>query len=162
MTLQEAKRLPSLFIDDAYIFWLNFSGNEKGKNRKGDRNFCIEIPDEEMVQALTEDRWNVKIRPPREEGDKAINYIQVAVNWDERYPHLDPKIIQISGINGTETDIDESMVSTLDQIEMEDIKVKIRPRAWTDDETGEVRIKAYLAELRFVEVPRDFRTRYRH
>jgi hypothetical protein len=56
-------------IDDAKIIFRNFAGRGDKFNREGDRNFAVMIPDEDMANELADRGWNVKIKPPREDGD---------------------------------------------------------------------------------------------
>ena len=64
-----------LEINDARIIWKNFTGRGDRFNREGDRNFHLVIPTQEDCNLLLSDKnkygdsWNVKIKPPREEGD---------------------------------------------------------------------------------------------
>ena len=57
----------SMIIENANIFWLNFSGAERQYNPPGRRNFCVDL-DEELAQQLMSEGWNVHVREPREEG----------------------------------------------------------------------------------------------
>ena len=59
-----------LQIDDARIIYRNFSGTGSKFNREGDRNFAVVIEDPELADALINEGWNVKIKPPRD-GDEA-------------------------------------------------------------------------------------------
>ena len=66
-----------LVIDHADIFWTNFRGEEKvakstGKivNMKGQRNFNVYIYDNDLAEELIDTGWNVRILPPRNEGDE--------------------------------------------------------------------------------------------
>ena len=162
MTLEEAKRLPNIDIEDAHLMmgkFRNFSGRPSKYNREGDRNFCVRIEDEEMAQRLTDDNWKVKILAPREEGDRATNYLQVSVKWNPAFPRLNPKIFLVSGINGRKTEIDEETVDMLDDIEIEHVDLSIRPRPWTDDD-GVVWIKAYLDTMYITDRPDRFASKY--
>ena len=64
-----------LQIDDARIIFRNFSGEPSKFNRAGDRNFAVVIPEQDIADALINDGWNVKIKPPREEGDTPFMYL---------------------------------------------------------------------------------------
>lgn len=149
------KKIPNIDIEDAYLLpgkFRNFSGREGKFNHKGDKNFCVRIDDDQMAQQMTEDNWKVKILAPREEGERATNYLPVAVKWQDRedLKHLNPKIFLVSGINGRKTQLDEESVEMLDDIEIEHVDLSIRPRPWTDDD-GIVWIKAYLDTMYVTE-----------
>lgn len=79
-----------LEIDDAQITFRNFEGRASKKNREGDRNFVLIIPDQEIADALIADEnefgisWNVKIKEPKEEGDKPFIYLPVKMKFNKR------------------------------------------------------------------------------
>ena len=59
-----------LQIDDARIVYRNFRGEGSKFNREGDRNFAVVIDDAKWADLLTNEGWNVKIKPPRDEDDE--------------------------------------------------------------------------------------------
>ena len=116
-----------LQIDDARIIFRNFEGREDKYNRKGDRNFALVIPNQEIADQLMEDTnefgvgWKVKIRDPREEGDTPFMCLPVNVKFNAR----GPKIVLISG--NKQTQLDEDSVSILDDIDIACVDLDIRP-----------------------------------
>ena len=75
-------------IDDARIIYRNFAGAPSKFNREGDRNFAVVIDDQDIAEALTEKGWNVKIKPPREEGDEPFMFLPVKVKFNDRGPKV--------------------------------------------------------------------------
>lgn len=116
-----------LQIDNARICFRNFRGEEGKYNREGDRNFALVIPDSEMAEALQNDTnqygasWNVKIRPPREEGDEPFIYLPVKVKFNERGP-----IVYLQS-GGNRVKLDEESISMLDDIDIRSVDLDIRP-----------------------------------
>lgn len=136
-------------IADAHIFYRNFSGVEKKYNPAGNRNFCVEIPENVMVddvplyQVLLEEGWNVRLMPPRKEGDAPMHYIQVNVS----YKNTPPNIWLIAGRRKTR--LDEGSVDSLDYAEIKTVDLVINPYNW---EPG--RVKAYLKTM-YIEIVQD-------
>ena len=58
------------------------------------------------------------------------------------------KVYLYSG--GRRTELDEETIATLDYAEYRTADLTVRPRIWTDDKTGEKRVKAYLQEMHVV------------
>ena len=116
-----------LQIDDARIVFRNFEGREDKYNRKGNRNFALVIPNQEIADALMDAKneygvgWKVKIRDPREEGDAPFMYLPVNVKFNGR----GPKVVLISG--NKQTPLDEDSVSILDDIDIACVDLDIRP-----------------------------------
>ena len=116
-----------LQIDAARIIFRNFEGREDKYNRKVNRNFALVIPNQEIADALMDDKnefgvgWKVKIRDPREEGDAPFMYLPVNVKFNTR----GPKIVLISG--NKQTPLDEDSVSILDDIDIACVDLDIRP-----------------------------------
>ena len=134
-----------LQIDDARICFRNFRGEGGKYNKEGDRNFALIIPDEEMAEALQKDEnqygagWNVKIKPPREEGDEPFMYLSVKVKFNDR----GPKIYLESGRNRIK--LDEESVSMLDEIDILSVDLDVRP--YDDEINGKPFRSAYLQSM---------------
>ena len=93
---------------------------------KGKRNFNWKIEGAELADRLVADGWNVKIKPPREEGDKPFMHLAVKVNFEGWNP---PNIYLVSG-NVTRK-LDADTVGILDDFDI--IKVNFDIRAYDYD-----------------------------
>ncbi len=134
-----------LQIDNARICFRNFRGLADKFNKEGDRNFALIIPDEEMAEALQNDTnqygagWNVKIKPPREEGDEPFIYLPVKVKFNDR----GPKVYLESGRN--RVTLTEETVGMLDEIDIISVDLDIRP--YDDEINGRPFRAAYLQSM---------------
>ena len=128
-----------LQIDDARIIYRNFSGVGSKFNREGDRNFAVYIPDEDIANELKERGWNVKIKPPREDGDDPFMFLPVKIKFNDR----GPSVYLVTG--NKKTPLNENTVSCLDDIDILSVDLDIRPYDWeVNDKTGRT---AYLQSI---------------
>lgn len=147
-----------LQIDDARLIFRNFSGKPDKFNREGDRNFAIVIPTQEQADALLNDTnewgvgWNVKIKPPREDGDEPFRYLKVKLSFNDR----GPAIYLNSG--GNRRRLTEETIGILDNIDIERVDLDIRPY----DDTGNYGPfrSAYLQAMEVVQNIDRFAARY--
>lgn len=141
-----------LQIDDARIWYTNFSGAASKFNREGDRNFVVIIEDQEAADALIREGWNVKIKPPREEGDEPFMYLPVKVKFNDR----GPTIYLRSG--KAMNKLDEETVGILDDIDIVSVDLDIRPYDW--EVNGKAGRTAYLQSIHVTQEVDRFADRY--
>lgn len=115
-----------LQFDDAKLAFRNFSGRGDEFNREGDRNFAIVIDDQEIADTLIEEGWNVKIKPPRVEGEEPFMFLKVKVKFGG---FRDPNINLISG--NARVRLTEDTVGCLDDADILYADLDIRPYNWT-------------------------------
>ena len=132
-----------LQIDDARIIYRNFTGRGDKYNREGDRNFAVVIPEEEMANELTNLGWNVKIKPPREDGDTPFMFLPVKVKFNGRGPNVYLK----TGRNKNR--LDEESIGLLDDIDIVCVNLDIRPYDW--DVNGKSGRTAYLQNIEVIQ-----------
>ena len=141
-----------LQIDDARIIYRNFKGEGGKFNREGDRNFAVIIPNQEIADALVTEGWNVKIKPPREDGDDPFMYLPVKVKFNERGPHVYLKTGKRSN------KLDEDSIACLDSIDILKVDLDVRPYDW--DVNGKQGRTAYLQGMDVVQDCDRFAARY--
>lgn len=130
--------LGEVLMEDVRIVFRNFAGREGQYNREGDRNFSV-VLDEETADRLEKDGWNVKRKPPREDGDEEFIHLPISVSFKGRPPRL----VLITSRNRTV--LDESTCEMIDYAEIKNVDVIIRPYEWAVN--GKTGVKAYLKTI---------------
>lgn len=130
-------------IEDARIIYRNFTGVGSKYNREGDKNFGVIIPDQEICDALIEQGWNVKIKPPREDGEEPFMFLPVKIKFNERGPAIYVK----SGESVTR--LNEDTVGMVDDIDIVSVDLDLRPYDW--EVNGKTGRTAYLQSMNIIQ-----------
>jgi hypothetical protein len=141
-----------LQIDNAIMVFKNFSGEPDEYTREGDRSFAVVIPTQEMADELIAQGWNVKIKPPREEGDTPFMYLKVKVS----YKYGGPIAYLISG--NARRELTEDSIGMIDHIDIDSVDMDISPSDWTRN--GKSGRTAYLDSIHVVQKLDRFAARY--
>ena len=128
-----------LQIDDARIVYRNFSGKASMYNREGDRNFSVVIPNRDIADELIDAGWNVKVKPPREDGDEPFIHLPVKIKFNGRGP-----IVYIRSGKAM-VKLNEDTIDQLDNISILSVDLDIRPYDW--DINGKRGRTAYLQSI---------------
>ena len=157
-----------LQIDGGRIVHRNFEGRPSKYNKKGDRNFslvipnallidvCDEIPDDAIATETVADYlsslgWNLKVKPPREEGEEEFIFLPIKVNLNGRV-----NIYLASGSRMTK--LVEETVPVVDSIDIEEVDMDIRPYHW--EVNGKTGTAAYLQTMKIVQRVDRFKEEY--
>lgn len=111
-------------IENAQLIFRNFSGKEGKFNPAGSRNFCVILEDENVVQQMISDGWNIKYLKPRDEDDLPKAYLKVKVV----YGKVEPSVWLITGKN--KTLLNEDDIGALDWADIINADLQIRPYKW--------------------------------
>ena len=150
----------NLQIDEARIIFRNFSGTPSKFNRKGERNFAVVIPNEEIANLLINDEneygkgWNVHIKAPNEEGGDPFMYLPVKVSFNAR----GPKVYLRSG--RARRLLSEDTIGLLDQIDIEHVDLDIRPYDGDGEGLSGPFRSAYLSAMEVFQNMDRFEARY--
>lgn len=141
-----------LQIDDAHIIYRNFAGAPSKYNREGDRNFAVVILEQDIADELIERGWNVRIKPPREDGDAPFMYLPVKVKFNDRGPTAYLKSgDKINNLN-------EDTIGLLDNVDIMGVDLDIRPYDWVVN--GKEGRTAYLQSIHVTQNVDRFAARY--
>lgn len=132
-----------LQIDNARIVFRNFSGEASKYNREGDRNFALVIPNQEIADELASNGWNVKIKPPKEEGDEPFMFLPVKVKFND----IGPAVYLKTGRRKNR--LDEESVDILDNIRISNVNLDVRPYDW--EVQGKTGRTAYLQSIEVIQ-----------
>lgn len=144
------RRTENLVIEGAKLIFKNFAGEESKFNRRGNRNFCVVLEQEDAMN-LIDAGWNIKELNTRED-EEPLYYLQTSVSFD----NIPPKVVLISG--RTKTMLDDTTIDTLDYAEIANVDLIIRPYHW--EVNGKTGIKAYLKTMYVTVEVDEFAAKY--
>lgn len=150
----EIKIMPrgNLQIDNAKIIFRNFKGEKGPYNRDGERRFSLIIDDSKWANMLIEEGWNVKIRPPKEEGEEAFMHLPIKIKFNNRGPSIYLR-------SGTAMNkLSEDTCECIDTCDIISVDLDIRPYDW--EVNGETGRTAYLDSMCVVQNVDRFATMY--
>lgn len=127
--------------------WRNFRGEGTQFNPAGKRNFNVRIDDITLVNTLKSRGFNVREMKKQNEDDETSYYMQIKLQFNQ----YGPRVIQYVQGNPNGVELDEDTIETLDNADILDCVIKIRPYDWTMA-TGSQGTTAYLTELA-VQIP---------
>lgn len=128
-------------FEDARLVFTNFAGVGDMYNREGDRHFTIVIPEEEIAEALVAEGWNVKVRPPRNEGDEPFMTMKVKLKFQD----WGPAVYLVTGNKMHK--LDANSAKRLDKIRIAKAEVYISPYEW-NMANGKSGRTAYLKSIK--------------
>ena len=146
------KTVDNIVIENARITFRNFSGEATQYNRAGKRKFSVKIEDPELARDLIADGWNVKARPPREDGDEPMHYLEVEVS----YANIPPKVVAVT--RKAKRVLSEDTIAELDYADIKQVDLTIRPYCW--EVNGATGVKAYLKTMYVVIEEDEFADKY--
>lgn len=130
--------LSNIAIEDAKLFFRNFSGSPSRYNTEGRREFSVAIP-LNLVADLEADGWNVKYGKDKDRNpDPERPYLTVKV----RYDFKPPSVWMITG--GKKVLLSEETVGSLDGATIKSADIVISPSVY--DYRGQKGVAAYLRE----------------
>lgn len=142
----------TVLMEGVRIIFRNFEGKEGPYNKKGDRNFGVILPSQEVAEQMAADGWNVKwLKPSEEEKEEGVEqgppWLQVKVAYDRGRP---PKIVLVTSRG--RTTLDESTVEELDWADISNVDLIVSPYTWNVN--GKSGISAYCKSM-FVTIEED-------
>lgn len=99
-----------------------------------DYDNIVTVPD--LLQAIG---WNVKIKPPREDGDAPFIHLPVKIKFNDR----GPKVYLRTGDNMIE--LDEESIDCIDNVDILGVDMDLRPYDW--EVNGKEGRTAYLQSM---------------
>lgn len=127
-------------LQNVQIIYKNFEGREEF-NQVGNRSFHV-LLDPASADVLEQQGYNVKRKPPMEEGGDEFIHMKVKVSFKGR----PPKVALINRSKGTRNTLDESTVELADHADFERIDITISPYDWRL-KSGQSGRTAYLTEF---------------
>ena len=139
--------MQDLVIRDCKVDYLNLSGEKTEYNPNGYRKFSVILDDEDVVNRMIEDGWNIKPYRPNRQDHAPEWKLEVEARWRNKKGELLPKRLQprIYTLARKKTELTEETVGTLDGANIDKVSLTIRPRIW--DVSGRQGVKAFVKNM---------------
>lgn len=125
-------------LQNVQIMYKNFEGREEQFNAAGQRYFHV-LLDAVTADILEAQGYNIKRKPPLEEGGDEFIHMKIKVNFNGR----PPTVALISKTKGTRNTLDAETVQLADHADYERIDLTINPYDWKL-KSGQTGRTAYL------------------
>ena len=145
----------SYTINGARIFMKNFSGEERDKNPKGNRNFALYLDDEQLVEELVNDGWPVKWFPPREGDPDQRPQAWMKIKIKFRYPP-DVYLVTRKG----KKKLTEHTIGQLDMTNIAQCDLTFSPYNYDASSVCPAGVSAYLREMYVVKSESELSAKY--
>ena len=156
-----SKRVNNITIEGAKVIFRDFTGTyDKKYNPTCQRKFGVLLEDEELVEQLKEDGWNVKTLSSNDEYENDAYYLPVKVKFGN-YP---PTACIIKG--SKKVKLDEDTIGQLDNVVISNVDLIISPYTYpaiaaTDKNPGRPGgVAAYLKAIYVTIVEDDLAKKY--
>lgn len=136
-----------IMMEDAELYFRNFAGRRTDFNDEGKRNFHIRIREQEIVDQLLEEGFNVKIKDSRDGSEEPFMTLKVNVKYHppgHEFERLNPVAVLMSGRNRIE--LDEESIADLDDVYIIKADLYLTGSNWTNRMGGSGR-SAYLKKI---------------
>lgn len=155
MAMTNKRHIANLTFNNAKIKWKNFAGEERLPfNKKGDRNFVIELDDMEQYEALQELGWSPKIQAPNENNPEPKPFLPVSIKY---ISSMRPPRVQMINSRG-QVSLNEDMLFAIDFADIEKVDLVVRPFQW--EFNGREGVKAQLVSIYVTVVEDELERRY--
>jgi hypothetical protein len=142
----------TFMIEDAELYWRNFSGKEDMFNAPGNRNFGVFL-EPELAAQMAADGWSIGWTKPRDDEPEGRPYISVNVKYRNRQgqPIRPPRIVMLT--SRKRNNLGEDDVDMLDWVNVKTVDIICRASHWNVN--GKTGVKAYLQSM-FLTIEEDY------
>ena len=133
-------------LNNVTLRYCNFAGRQTRYNDAGNRNFNV-VLSEEDYQRMLDAGMNVRVRPPRNEGDDPTYLMKVNVSYEYRRPRV------IFGDGENFMELDEDSLYMIDDADADGsivhVDLTFRPSR-SSKRTDDYGLSAYLKSIEVV------------
>lgn len=146
----------SLSVEGARILWTNFAGRPTKYNQAGGKRTFNLVLDRDTADTLSADGWNVREIEPKNEGDEPTYVTEVTVMFGQ-FP---PKVYLVDSVTNRMHQLNEETIGQLDNIDIENVDVMVRPYNHGVQNARGTTIKGYVKSLYVTQDNSDFNGKY--